>query len=304
MPDGIWYFTDIKSNQTIWLPDASTTISVKKIAEDDSTPWCECEKFIGAKGPVYRTYKALRVRESENSGEDVWLFIRRNGDGGNVRYALSNAPADISDAELCAAADMRWGIEESFRDCKQRLGMDEYETRSYLAWHRHMQLVLIAHLFVNLFRERYSQPGHFFYGDDSDPCNDDSMRSSESPMILSDPSSPSLSTVERTPALSRSSPPGVPLSPVPADVLPLLIGKRIQTKGDLMSYCFRTEYLKFLSFYNACDLINSSWSQDSKTISKSISDVKDTIEHYWKSIFSYTRSYFRKQLDKPLSLYG
>lgn len=58
------------------------------------------------------------------------------------------APADIDICELHHAATLRWPIEQSFQECKSFLGMGHYETRSYIGWHRHMLLVMVAHLFV------------------------------------------------------------------------------------------------------------------------------------------------------------
>ena len=43
---------------------------------------------------------------------------------------------------------MRWPIEQCFQECKSYLGMSHYETRTYMAWHRHMLMVMIAHFFT------------------------------------------------------------------------------------------------------------------------------------------------------------
>lgn len=42
----------------------------------------------------------------------------------------------------------RWSIEQSFEECKTELGMDHYEVRSYIGWHRHMLFVMMAHEFL------------------------------------------------------------------------------------------------------------------------------------------------------------
>ena len=38
----------------------------------------------------------------------------------------------------------RWTIEEVFELAKQRVGLDEYEVRSWTGWHRHTTLALLA----------------------------------------------------------------------------------------------------------------------------------------------------------------
>ena len=72
-----------------------------------------------------------------------WLFIRRTQDG-QIKYAISNAPADMPFSELCEASTMRWPIEQCFEEGKSYLGMGDYEHRSWPAWHRHMMYVFLA----------------------------------------------------------------------------------------------------------------------------------------------------------------
>lgn len=43
---------------------------------------------------------------------------------------------------------MHWPIELTFEVGKDELGMDQYETRSWLGWHHHMTLVMLAHQFL------------------------------------------------------------------------------------------------------------------------------------------------------------
>lgn len=43
---------------------------------------------------------------------------------------------------------MRWRIEQCFRECKDMLGMGDYENRTWDGWHRHMALVVTMHFFI------------------------------------------------------------------------------------------------------------------------------------------------------------
>ena len=43
---------------------------------------------------------------------------------------------------------MRWPIELTFELGKDELGMDQYETHSWVGWHHHMALVMLAHHFL------------------------------------------------------------------------------------------------------------------------------------------------------------
>jgi SRSO17 transposase len=82
-------------------------------------------------------------------GPRQWLIIRRNVDDPSVvKYYLSNAPETIEPMRLLRMSGMRWPIELSFEVSKDELGMDQYETRSWLGWHHHMMLVMLAHHFL------------------------------------------------------------------------------------------------------------------------------------------------------------
>lgn len=133
-------------------------VKVSDIAKDPSLPWEEVELMEGAKGSVRTFIKCCRIFECQDQrdGEELWLYIRKYEDG-RIKYALSNAPADTDIRDLHQAATLRWPIEQTFQECKSFLGMADYETRSYLGWHRHMLLVMVAHLFVLEVRQQFQK---------------------------------------------------------------------------------------------------------------------------------------------------
>jgi len=170
LPDGAYFFADIRSNQRIfptrpkWLPQERkgtrgraptklvpdvVAISASDVAADESIPWQEVIMAKGSKGPIRATIKYCRIIEYMDGydGDELWLYIRKH-ENNELRYALSNAPGDIDVSELHTASSLRWPIEQCFQECKSELGMGQYETRSYIGWHRHMLFVMIAHLFV------------------------------------------------------------------------------------------------------------------------------------------------------------
>ena len=63
--------------------------------------------------------------------------------------------------EIDKAATMRWPIEQCFEECKSYLGMGHYETRSWIAWHRHMLFIFIAHLFTIELRLMFKKNSYF-----------------------------------------------------------------------------------------------------------------------------------------------
>ena len=89
-------------------------------------------------------------------GIEVWVYIRRYEDG-TIKYFISNAPSETEMAVLDKLATMRWSIEQCFQECKSYLGMAHYESRSYSAWHKHMLLVMVAHLFTTVIRGAFKK---------------------------------------------------------------------------------------------------------------------------------------------------
>jgi len=128
------------------------------VAEDDALPWQTIVLAEGAKGPIIAKVKCCRVVEYQDGqpGDELWLYIRQY-ENGRIKYALSNAPADIPMEKLNHAATLRWPIEQCFEECKSYLGLSHCEARSWNAWHRHMLFVFIAHLFLTEVRMRFKK---------------------------------------------------------------------------------------------------------------------------------------------------
>lgn len=173
IPENYYYFADIPCNTKIWLEEPeigvaktskktskslkekplTTGIKVSNIANCDKIPWKNVYIGESSKGPIYADIKCLRIYKDFSTEErkidiqECWLFIRRREDG-EVRYSISNAPADIDEKELREASIMRWPIEQCFQEMKDQLGMDHCEARSWTAWHRHMLLTFIAYEFL------------------------------------------------------------------------------------------------------------------------------------------------------------
>lgn len=186
LPEEYYYFADIPENIMVWqsMPDvyvpkysgrgkipekqrASTKpVPVSQIAGDKRIPWREVVLGEGAKGPIVAQVKCLRVTEAVKESshylpyQEVWLYIRRYNDG-KIKYAFSNAPADVKRKKLDRASMLRWPIEQCFEECKSYLGMADYETRSWPAWHRHMLYVFIAHLFTIELRLKFKKNANF-----------------------------------------------------------------------------------------------------------------------------------------------
>ena len=112
-------------------------------------------------------FLALRVRPANRD-------IPRNPDGGlpecwllaewppgepePTDYWLSNLPPDTPLRDLVRLAKIRWRIEHDYRELKDALGLDHFEGRSYLGWHRHVTLTALAQAFCTQLRNDPKAP--------------------------------------------------------------------------------------------------------------------------------------------------
>jgi SRSO17 transposase len=112
-------------------------------------------------------FLALRVRPANRNiprGVDdtvaqCWLIAQwPPGKPEPTDYWLSNLPADTPLRELVRLAKIRWRIEHDYRELKHGLGLDHFEGRSYLGWHRHVTLVALAQAFCTSLRHDPKAP--------------------------------------------------------------------------------------------------------------------------------------------------
>ena len=112
--------------------------------------WREITVAQGSQGP--RTYRLdarrVRVTKRRKPGEELWAVCRRNLDGSELRYHLSNAPEDTPLETLAYVGGSKWRIETEFETEKGEVGLDEYETRSWAGWHHHIAMCLLGGAFL------------------------------------------------------------------------------------------------------------------------------------------------------------
>ena len=73
-------------------------------------------------------------------------------------YWLTNLPPETPLRELVGLAKIRWRIEHDYRELKDGLGLDHFEGRSYLGWHRHVTLTALAQAFCTSLRHDPKAP--------------------------------------------------------------------------------------------------------------------------------------------------
>jgi SRSO17 transposase len=82
-----------------------------------------------------------------------WLLVEWPDDAKEpTDYWLSNMDDATPLAELVRLAKIRWRIEHDYRELKTGLGLDHFEGRNYIGWHRHVTLVVLAQAFCTMLR--------------------------------------------------------------------------------------------------------------------------------------------------------
>jgi len=131
------------------------------------TDWQRLKTRDSDQGWVEVNYLAQRVWVTEGEQQKVWWLLvwenpdERTNNGTKLKaprrhYALSNAPANEDPRVLVTDGGGRNVVERNFRDAKSEVGMADYQTRGWLAWHHHMALVMLAMLFLT--QERMHSP--------------------------------------------------------------------------------------------------------------------------------------------------
>ena len=157
LPKDYYYLADIACTRKVW-PKAcaarrsfqSEGCTVEQLLQVKSFWNWQTHKIAeGAKGPLVAAFARVRVYLSPDRTPESerWLLLRNDANG-QIKYALSNAPQQTSMRELVRVSGARWPIERCFQENKSELGLDHYEHRSWTAWHRHMQMVFLAQLFL------------------------------------------------------------------------------------------------------------------------------------------------------------
>src|SRR5581483_4248540 len=112
----------------------------------------------GAKGrKVVRAIEAW-VQTKDEDGcagpRERLVVIRSVATEPRVWYTLSNARVAVRLAGVVAAHSRRHGVEEVFQAGKGEVGLAQYEVRSWVGWHHHMTLSLLALWFLILEKGR------------------------------------------------------------------------------------------------------------------------------------------------------
>jgi SRSO17 transposase len=120
-------------------------------AAQPASAWRKMELRNGEKGKVMAEFLHVPVFVWDGVSPDRrgWhLLVRRELDGKQLKFCLSNARPDVSLRHLVDMQASRHFVERAFEDAKSACGMADYQVRGWQGWHQHMSLVMIAMMFL------------------------------------------------------------------------------------------------------------------------------------------------------------
>lgn len=170
-----WYMAEVPSDTRVWLrtplveepgqglmgrPRLHRRVRRSASAPEElralvvslpRTAWHRRLIHEGSKGPLRADFAILRVTPIHGRLPAIrqWLICRRSvGLQPELKFYLSNAPSRCPIPDLIRVSGLRWPIETALEEAKGEVGMDHYETRTWLGWHHHMFQTFLAHLFL------------------------------------------------------------------------------------------------------------------------------------------------------------
>jgi len=172
--EGEQFLADVHKDQAIYLDDPQPFLPERKgakgrkatrhqshaqplqvsqwVAQQPDSAWQKLTLRETCQGPlrVEVLHRRVWIWEAGSEKAYLWhLIVRREIQSPHeIKYSLSNAPANTRTLKLAQRQAQRYWIERAFQDGKSHVGMAGYQARKWQSWHRHMALVMMAGLFM------------------------------------------------------------------------------------------------------------------------------------------------------------
>jgi SRSO17 transposase len=156
------YLFEVPSNTAVrrpgnWPGRSQKWTSVRRRRDrHPAKKWRRITLRDGDKGPIEVLAFCTRVETRRNGAppRQEILLVMQAVRGGQTWYFLAPADAPLDVAELVRVAAHRHHIEQAFELAKGECGLAHYEVRSFVGWHHHMTLSMLALWFLTLERRR------------------------------------------------------------------------------------------------------------------------------------------------------
>lgn len=159
---GARYLLEIPSNTLVRRPPSWPgrkakwcTVS-KRRARRSAEKWQRITVRDGEKGPIEVLAFCTRVltKRPKAPAREETLLVMRTVDDTQTWYFLAPKGTKLDTVALVRVAAQRHHVEQLFAIAKGEVGMDHYEVRSWVGWHHHMTLSILAVWFLVLERLR------------------------------------------------------------------------------------------------------------------------------------------------------
>jgi SRSO17 transposase len=142
------YVLMVPKTNTVWY-DGHRHTAAQLGEQLPADAWTLRSVGLGVQGERCSLWACLPLSEDCPAGMHRWLLIQQDVEDASDRaYHLAFGPAETAVEELLQVCGGRWQIEEGFAQAKGEVGLDQYEVRSWTAWHRFVTLCLLAHAYL------------------------------------------------------------------------------------------------------------------------------------------------------------
>jgi SRSO17 transposase len=151
---GLGYVVGVRADFCVWR--RFRQVRVKALVDEvPADGWHRLSCGQGAKGPRWYDWAVLPAPSPEPDEYARWVLIRRGvSDPAEVAYFACGGRPGTTLQQLVEVAGARWAVEDLFELGKGDCGLDEYEVRSWVGWHRHITLSLYALAVLAVIRSR------------------------------------------------------------------------------------------------------------------------------------------------------
>jgi SRSO17 transposase len=148
-------------SRRLQVTDGSRPQAVRTIAAQlPRRAWRRVSWRNGTNRPWAAQFAALRVTPAHDwrarrLAPEVWLLLERDlGATPRTKAYFVALPPTASLRALVRLAHHRWAIEQQYQELKDELGLDHFEGRSFVGWHRHVVLTALAYAWLQHERQR------------------------------------------------------------------------------------------------------------------------------------------------------